>query len=49
MSTFRDICINLVSNAIWAIGGYMTTRFLLFKKAIQVRLLQGFERLFKTL
>jgi C4-dicarboxylate-specific signal transduction histidine kinase len=32
MNSLRDILINLLSNAIWAIGGYTTTRILLFKK-----------------
>jgi hypothetical protein len=34
MSTWRDITVNLLSNAIWAIGGYIISRFLLLKKII---------------
>ena len=34
MSTWRDITVNLLSNAIWVIGGYIISRFLLLKKII---------------
>ena len=36
MGTIRDIIINLLANAIWAIGGYIMAQFPFFKKAIQV-------------
>jgi len=33
MSLLRDIFVNLLSDAIWAIGGFMLARFLLQKKS----------------
>jgi hypothetical protein len=32
MSTWRDIDINLLSNAIWAIGGYIISQLAFLKK-----------------
>ena len=34
MSTWRDIAVNLLSNAIWAIGGYAIPLLPFFKKSI---------------
>jgi len=34
MSTWRDIDINLLYNAIWAIGGYIISQLALLKKII---------------
>jgi hypothetical protein len=34
MSTWRDIAVNLLSNAIWAIGECVVSLLLFFKKSI---------------
>jgi hypothetical protein len=36
MGTIRDIIINLLANAIWAIGGYMVAQTPFFKKTFTV-------------
>jgi hypothetical protein len=34
MDFLRDIIVNLLSNAIWAVGGFMLARFLFLKKSV---------------
>jgi|HubBroStandDraft_1064217.scaffolds.fasta_scaffold22003_4 hypothetical protein len=34
MSTWQDIAVNLLSNAIWAVGGYVILQLPLLKKII---------------
>jgi hypothetical protein len=34
METIRDILINLFSDVIWALGGFLFARLLLLKKAL---------------
>jgi hypothetical protein len=42
METLHDIFVNLLADAIWAIGGFLFARLLLFKKTSNVHFLDNF-------